>query len=396
MDIYIPGMGGGYRSLISQPQVPIPRTSQISKFEHQYLSSIGIAPHFCDRINGHSIECYAYDEITQNQLFSLVEMHEPSINLLGDRLDITEFKRLVSISESMRDKGEFYKLVKSYSPNLALTESQTFSNYSELKLSLGVIVKKIGYPLIIKSTCGKGGKGNLVCFDHADLEMALKIIESPLFANKTEYGHSPLGSAFIVEKFYAGTKAFNSTFLINGNDKNVHYTSEQIIDEVFYRGNRSCDSISNLALCKISNFNHFFREYALNKLGYRGWVGIDYILLPDDRIIPIEVNPRINSITHSYLLSKDKPFELFLCRYVGNQEFSGNLIKSTLDNIKSAGNIYPYQISRADSIMFLAVADTYTQVKKLKSDLIGSNEFSSVQQSSVGGHSLSISYYLER
>ena len=283
-------------------------------------------------------------------------------------------------------KEFFYEIASGILPDAMPDRNKTiFSDFNALKSGIGNVVEVEGYPIIIKSSNGKGGKGCLVCREESDLNLATEIIGHDIFSVKSEYGEDSRPLPFIVEKFLENASSYNISFFVGEDgmdEREVVLLSKQIItNDTIYSGNESHD----LSESSVDTAKDYARRLGVEfaKIGMRGWVGIDFVKDVEGEIKLIEANPRINGNTHAVRFLKELGREEFLMpilEWVGEEDFHSDYMSQILGE-RSAG-AFPYNLNRNDSLLYMFHGDTKEEVKDLISSVVSSGQFRVKQQAS--------------
>ena len=402
MNLYISGKGGPYKSiLINNKDYIYINENDLSGYEKIFIEKYLENHHWKNKViyslqDIHDKEIHlSFYALDQNSLKVVKTLAAQNNKLFYNNKTIFEaqIECYVRFSTLMRDKVWFYNKVAALDPSLTIMESLKLKNYDDLINALPNI-KSADFPVVIKCSAGKGGKGNIVCYNFEDLEKSIKIIESRTFSSKSEYSEDAKKSSFIVEQFYEDITSYNVTFncITSDNQPDLNI-SEQIIEEVFYRGNKSITNLTEVEISKIKNFALKFRESIITN--FEGWIGIDLIKTPFG-IKAIEVNPRINSVSDVFKLSKNH----FILRLVEFKPYDF----SSPDIFQSLGNqlfdpstglgFLPYQINEGSRLMLLYFSQAPLNDKEYEFmlDSIGLKKVTQLKEEST--RSLSLSYYL--
>ncbi|WP_022671127.1 ATP-grasp domain-containing protein [Hippea alviniae] len=172
-------------------------------------------------------------------------------------------------------------------------------------------------PWVISSQISNGGDGVFKIANHDDFKRAISKIKTPVVK---------------IEKFIENCIPVNQ-FAIIFFDKIIKYQpSRQIIEEhegeMRFKGSDFKLKIDEKIERKITKLTHFI-GLELQKLGYRGIFGCDYII-SDNEVYFIEINPRFQGSTFLLTYNDDlfNPYILhMLSFYYGNYivEFKNNM-----------------------------------------------------------------------
>jgi len=386
--IYYPGKGGAFRLFVAENKIDVyltdfknalTKTEQI--FIEKYAPKIGLRNNLQPFQNLTGVYQYEWYSLTNHFLNHIHQNGGQISDICGDILTLNDLSKAYFAAEKIRNKLCFYKMVQKINPNYLLP------NWKINKLEN----KKIEYPLIIKSSQGKGGKGNIVCYSDSDFNQCRKILSSKLFAKKQENEqYNPLNK-IIIEKFYPNAASYNCSFYCTKKGKiKFQKISQQIIEEVFYRGNIYPPLLTKSQLKDITEISGKICHICHSDYGYVGWLGLDFILL-NGKIHVIEANPRVNSVTHAHEFSKGKPFFIRLMRHKAMQ-LTEIFDKFILDPETRYG-IVPYQIPDNENVLLISVNSTLEKAENELKRFAQANGLENVTQENILSFSKSVSYY---
>ena len=303
----------------------------LSVYNPDYLKSCKLSINDISAVEV-SVDFYAFDKEAKS-FFDLLVKANKQIFYDGSILDENRMTTIMNAASKVRDKTTFYKMISSSGVSCVPDRHIFVGSVRELRNGKSHIIDSVSFPLIIKSKSGKGGKGNLVCRDDKDFDKAIQIVSGERFVGKSEYQEDENGLSFIIEPFLDGARSFNFSMKVKTSTEQG-YVSEQLIEEVFYRGNRSIDNKEREKSDLIARSSADVSSSILLPSGYEGWVGIDYIE-HNGILYAIEVNPRVNNVTHAAMLASQRNFMLKLFRYCGMSSFSGKLVYDILSQGKN-------------------------------------------------------------
>ena len=375
--VYFSKEGEGYKAVLASENTTVilsEGTPEITNFEMECLhelKKVGVIDkidvlNFSDlnsiNINNLNVTYYAFDEFVFNNVLSLSKKIN-NIYLNGDC--IYDIENILRKTSEIRNKTNINSLLYDANINISIPDGETLDDYEKLSKNIFSIANKISFPIIIKSSWGIGGKGNLVCYSKGDIILALKIIKSKLFNKKSEYGKYTLLHPFRVEEYFENKSLPNSFFMCQKTKQPI-YISDQIINEVFYNGNEYPSKISLQDKYKIIEYSELIRNYLYNKLNYIGGAGVDF-MIANNKIFINEINPRINSVSHAHIISNGKPFKLQLFKYE-KKISTVNFFKDINPFLYKPGmeeGILPYQFSNSGKILFLIISNNYWFFEKI-------------------------------
>ncbi|MFW2331474.1 MAG: ATP-grasp domain-containing protein, partial [Nitrospinota bacterium] len=144
-------------------------------------------------------------------------------------------------------------------------------------------------PLILKSPYSLGGSGIYFLDSKQNRELAMKILNRSL---PTAF--------FILQESIKIKKTFNLQLYITDEESHIFSLSEEILDQdrKSHIGNLFFPAESESLLEEFEKIiEKLISEVIL--FGYKGLLGIDFILDSNNRLYPIEFNARHNSSTHA-------------------------------------------------------------------------------------------------
>lgn len=147
-----------------------------------------------------------------------------------------------------------------------------------------ILAKKIGYPIIIKSACGGGGRGMLIVYDEKDLEQSINITRAEAkasFNNDIIYMEKYLRNPRHIE-FQVLNDQYGNTIYLGERDCSIQRKHQKLLEEAPAIGISSnvINSISKLCMnaCKSINYRN---------------AGTFEFLYEDGKFYFIEMNTRI-------------------------------------------------------------------------------------------------------
>ena len=397
MKLYFPGAEGPYKSIISgtpvfydDKKISNNELALLLKFNNNLFKDSIYISDLSSIETDVNLTWYAADEGLID-FFNELNSKKLKIIFNGKTLTSEFLKKIYNTSKIIRNKPQFYNMIKEWGFSSYLTSHEilAFNNINEFYSS-----KKFDFPIIVKSSFGKGGKGNLVCYDDNDFKNCISILNSDFFSQKQEYKESVKESKLIVEPFILGCRSFNATFFCkNDLQENDILISEQDIEEVFYRGNKYFPAEDLKIRNTMSDVSLLLADKLISNLGYYGWLGIDFLITPNDEIRILEINPRVNSVTNGYLVSKGLPFQIKLCKLKDTTVSSSNIDELVMYD--GSTGILPYQISSNLEFLLISIGQNRSVIEKNYTDLFQKGLVMEVTQRSIENSSKSISYYLE-
>ena len=216
-----------------------------------------------------------------------------------------------------------------------------------------------------------------------------------MFAKKQEINTYNIADEIIIEKFFKDCPSYNFSFYcdINGNMLFAS-ASEQIIDEVFYRGNIYPARLNKEQNNRMKKIGSEICQYINKEFQYFGWIGLDFINV-DGKIFVIEANPRVNSVTHAHKLAKGNPFIIRLMQYKTADSIDTSFSNFYFDKTTATG-VIPYQLPNLNEMLLLSAATNFDDAVKNLDNFAEKSGLHCVKQQSINGYSKSISYYLAK
>lgn len=395
--LYYSGSGGAFRVFIAHNNKNIfiiDIKNSLSLLEREYIQKYAHLIDFKNNIHPFDMTMKSEEFICEwynitHELIHFLEKYKINIkDIYGHSVSYEQLYLALKFIHKIRDKNSFYHLIRQSFPDYLLDNNEFLSGVSELDTKIG-----FHFPIIIKSSHGKGGKGNITCFSKNDLIEAKKILCSDLFAQKQENHIYDINDTVIVEPFLENCESYNLSFYCDthGEMRDI-FLSEQIIEEVFYRGNIYPTNLTQNEKMYIFKIGQQISHYLSKNLGYLGWIGLDFIKTPSNQIYVIEANPRVNSVTHAHKLAKGNSFIIQLIKF--NPKNTDILFRNFyFDHLKNIG-IIPYQIPKNDEMLIISInTSRKLALDKLKKFII-KMQLNIVTQPQVEKYSKSISYYL--
>ncbi len=274
--IYYPGAGGAFRIFMSENGnnvSTIDFDNSLSELEKKFIAEC--APRLGIRNNVSAfgqknlempdIHCEWYN-LTDDFLNRIKDIKKNIFDISGQKVTFKQLENAANAASKIRNKNFFYKMVNKISPDYLVNGWKIQKNINEL-----IKNQQFDFPLIIKSCQGKGGKGNLVCYNQKDLKQVRNIFFSDLFAQKQETNTYNIANEIIIEKFFKDSPSYNFSFYcaINGNLL-FSSISEQIIDEVFYRGNIYPTRLKKEQINQMKKIGSDICQYINRKFQYFG------------------------------------------------------------------------------------------------------------------------------
>lgn len=395
--IYYSGNGGAFRIFIAKNSENyfIPHLDDsLSIWEKQFILGYAKRLGFNNNLfnfNGKTFKenCqYEWYDLSDDILNAIIK-NKKEIRDIYDNIITTDQLQIASYAAKMiRNKNTFYKIINQILPNNFVTNWRIINDITLLKdYSYDFI-----YPVIIKSCNGKGGKGNIICNNPLEIQFVEQIFSSSLFAKKQENHVYNIKDEIIVERFFPNCPSYNLSFYCtpNGKMENANI-AEQIIEEVFYRGNMYPTQLNEQEQKNIYQMGNDICHYINNKLGYLGWIGLDFIKI-NDKICVIEANPRINSVTHAYNLVQGNAFIIRLMKYQ-EQNRKQIFCKFYFNQLTKTG-ILPYQLPNRNEALIISIAPRINEAKMQLKNFITETKMCPTKQLQVSNYSKSLSYYL--
>ena len=398
--IYYPSVGGAFRIFMSENSDNVSIIDfgiSLSELENEFI--IKCAPRlgfqnnisaFCQKnLESPTIHCEWYN-LTDDFLNIIKDIKKDIFDVSGQKITLKQLKTAADAAAKIRNKNFFYKMVNEISPDYLVNGWGIQKNINEL-----INDQQFDFPFIIKSCQGKGGKGNLVCYNQKDLEQVRNIFFSDLFAKKQEINTYNIADEIIIEKFFKDCPSYNFSFYcdINGNMLFAS-ASEQIIDEVFYRGNIYPTRLNKEQNNRMKKIGSEICQYINKEFQYFGWIGLDFINV-DGKIFVIEANPRVNSVTHAHKLAKGNPFIIRLMQYKTADSIDTSFSNFYFDKTTATG-VIPYQLPNSNEILLMSAATNFDDAVKNLDNFAEKSGLHCVKQQSINGYSKSISYYLAK
>lgn len=250
----------------------------INGFEDLYIGSHGV-----ELI---SKRCPSFISITYysatKQIVSTIQKLNATceeVNLYGKLFRDVNFDVVTRHTEFLRNKHTLGELLRSCDLIARLPRGVMFSNYDELVSDIKSVYESFDTEkILIKSSWGIGGKGNLLCCSESDLDIALSIINRDYFEAKAEYSTSCLDSTFRMEEYITNGKSYNAFATIDGGSLRPSvFVTDQLVDEVFYRGNEYPSHASKNMKSILKNDTKKLLDLLSNKYSYLGPLGVDYM-----------------------------------------------------------------------------------------------------------------------
>lgn len=381
--VYYPSYGGNFRAFITSGSDILFDNATFSELEQDYISShpnasTSIIESISDLPDSFIISPYAFDKQTCLFINQCLE-NGKNVYLDKKKLQSADLPILEKAHDNIGRKDFFYDLASSILPDAMPDQNKTiFHNFEAMKQGIEATIAECGYPIIIKSSNGKGGKGCLVCREKDELDMALRIIAHDSFSEKSEYGEDSRSLPFIVEKFLDNASSYNISFVINDSGvdatKPLLLSKQIIVNDTLYNGNESHD-LDEIAVETIKSYAFKLGE-KFSERGIRGAIGIDFIKDQEGNIRLIEANPRINGNTHAVeFLGKmgRKAFVIPILEWTDAGDFYPDSVDQILGEKK--GNAFPYNLNRNDSLLYVFHGDTKEEAQEVMALLVNSGQF---------------------
>lgn len=389
MKIYNAGTGGAFRIFITDNKTDTfvidygtALTETEKHFIREFAPLIGFRDNLKQTLPINSINQYEWYNITDNFLNYLKQQQNSLQDIHGNGLTITDFEKAQKAAEQIRDKINFYNMVEKINSDYLLPE-RSIGKLENLNHE---------FPFIVKSVQGKGGKGNIVCYSPQDLAQIQAIFSSELFAAKQENKQYNTSAEVILEKFFPNAPSYNFSFYCDKDGRLSNgQISQQIIDEVFYRGNTYPAHLNAANRQRIIKIGEDICHYINRNGNFMGWIGLDFISV-NNRIYVIEANPRVNSVTHAHQLAKNNAFIIKLLK---RKNISG-IFDKFFFNHKTHRGILPYQIPNNEEILIISIHSSLPKAIQQLETFKQQNQLSDVVQNAVNCYSKSVSYYVAK
>lgn len=394
--LYFPGFGGAFRSVLSNDSCGIYLFRPLSQYEERYADFLHRLGH-----NKTPLYLHPYDikDLSVNLSWYAADHHllafckklwnlGKEIFCDGVILEPEQVQKLIDISKHIRNKPNFIQYLKEHFPQNTIIQGEQLS-----VSNLDNIIPNMPLPFIIRSAHGKGGKGNIVCTSKQDISVVNDILSSAFFSGKQEYGEDIFDFDVLVEPYLQNSISLNASCYIDCMRK-IKYIdiSEQTIEEVFYRGNRSVDWMLKKDLRKIQDLAIQLAKKLSNDFGYFGWLGIDLLMLNNRELLILEVNPRVNSVSHVRRIVGDLPFRLDLITTNSPYE----TINRFCDHHLKEYGIMLYQMSKDTELLALTTASNISDLSnKITGFINEAHELDFLTTVQKLGHSKSVSYFLD-
>ena len=121
-------------------------------------------------------DCEWYN-LTDDFLDIIKDIQIDIFDISGQKITFKQLRNAADATAKIRNKNFFYKIVHEISQDYLVEGWKIQKNINELINS-----SQFDFPCIIKSCQGKGGKGNLVCYNQRDFDQVYNIFLSDLFA----------------------------------------------------------------------------------------------------------------------------------------------------------------------------------------------------------------------
>ncbi len=195
--------------------------------------------------------------------------------------------------------------------------------------------------------------------------------------------HHGINSLYLVEKMYAVQLSPNVQFEIGIDAIYDFGLTEQIIaPDLSHRGN-----VYPVTSSCVTEVMQMSREISvsLKRAGYLGLIGIDFIVLDDGQVIPIEINARTNTSTFGLAVIErvfgrkkmKKHFKIFnKVKFL--EAFSFNHLKELLESKKSllftlekGHGVFPYNVGCLDwgECDLMVIGDSWDHLERLEREL---------------------------
>ncbi len=398
--IYYPSAGGAFRIFLSENGNNISIIdfdNAFSELERKFIIECAPRLGFKNNVNPLTLQNFKTPQIClewynlDDNFFNVINTFNGNIiDISGHPISLNQLKRAAQATPKIRNKNNFYQMINDISSNYLVKDWKFEKNINELLKR-----KQFKFPFIIKSCQGKGGKGNLVCYSQKDIEQVQNIFFSDLFAQKQEIHTYNISDEIIIESFFQNCSSYNLSFYcdINGNMMFANI-SEQIIDEVFYRGNIYPARLNQEQYNHIKMIGTDFSQYISKRFQYIGWIGLDFINV-QGKIFVIEANPRVNSVTHAHKLAKGNPFIIRLMQYKSKDSIDIAFKNFHFDKSTAMG-IIPYQLPNQNELLLMSVSNSIELAIENLDKFAKKTKLLPVSQQVINNFSKSISYYLSK
>lgn len=207
--------------------------------------------------------------------------------LCSDMKDINIVKSNDSnVIDLLNNKFKTRELVSAEVPTL----EYIFVNSDELKYE-NMVEKLKCNKFVVQGETGAGGDSTFLVSSQDDLEN-IKLKENVEYSVSRYIRHLPLNVTLII------TDDMSITFPVSAQLILLTDNMFKYVGGDFVRSQTLSADVNN----QIAKYNDCISK-KVKALGYRGILGIDYILLENDEVIFMEINPRFQS--SSFLLSKE-------------------------------------------------------------------------------------------
>jgi len=193
-------------------------------------------------------------------------------------------------------------LIKNCNLNLANFFTRNNNNLKtkyvfNTKSSIYKILNDVDFPIVITSQHSDGGEGVFKVSNIEEFHRVISYIKNPVIK---------------VDKFIEG-KSYNQIGVIFSDAIVVYQPSKQIIEKnelkLKYMGSTFKIDISEEIIKELTNYTYQIGE-VLQKMGYKGMYGIDYLIDNKNNIYFIELNPRFQA--SSFLLTYNKQLNPYI------------------------------------------------------------------------------------
>lgn len=394
--IYYPGAGGAFRIFIarnSEKYFIKNLDDSLSILEKEFISgyshALGFNNNLFDIKNKTNYEncLYEWYDLSEEILSSIIKNQKAIQDIYSNNVTVEQLKTASHAAKTIRSKNIFYKIISQILPYNFATDWKIINNINLLK----DFADDFEYPIIIKSCNGKGGKGNLVCNNSSEIHFIEQIFTSELFAKKQENHAYNINDEIIVEKFYPNSPSYNLSCYCSPDGKMQDVKiAEQIIEEVFYRGNCYPVKLNPEEQKNMYQIGCNICHYINRQLGYFGWLGLDFIKI-NNKICVIEANPRVNSVTHAHNLAQGNAFIIRLMKY--HEKNYKKVFCHFYFNKSNNTGILPYQLPNNDEALIISIAPTINEANLQLEKFAAETKLSPVKQSQKCNYSKSASYY---